>query len=849
MLALNLVIGIFLQLVFIDIPSPAPLTKMAPQQDPDSAPAPSLVWTHRRRTGNPVVDNGNMRKLFSDAHYLWSTDVRSKQLVPQYLSSVEAGIKQAAQDLRLTLNPDDVAWLHDHQGRFQMYIPLSSSHYKTKVTSVQMKGKLASAIAEHCLTKLHQVVGSSKRFCRGAGVGNYQASMETALRGFWNFLAMIGAYQCMLILLPHPPIECCSVSTRSLKAYLLHKFLPHNTPLHESWDLGDAAVFDIHNRHILCQGTVQNKDGFDCILAAITHLHDENAKRLYSAGYVLQCSFCFSKFKQGVEGNSRFVPCDHHAGGQSKYCCMGNPSTSKTIKSLVDWLDKESQRRGYEVKEKSFILPQDLLSLQAYVASVNYNMWDFQNYVVLLGGIHTAGRFDGYSDLHLEDFNHCKALFDISDLGIKSLAQRVKEKCDSLWHQYLLFFNDACPKMCYLRHLLVFVHCAHLGEEGPVFTEEEELKHSDYSTPNHWSRVLDKEKFGSWLQDRVVQNFEEGELMDIGVHSPRATFYLFFILSGGGFYDAMRNARHQTEHQARKYHRDAVACMDKLIALGDLPSFPPWRDTLVHKKGGVQKRLIQLSPTRKEVPHLKAAAELFVQSMLHISSAHAKYRDPKFLLEIAYKINFSSPPCSTVGGDMRLAIKSLPVQHQAFMNLQFSAVLSKLHQCPTCLGCQQIQARYIRAPHLVATGTHATLTAGQLGVSRPDQANIDLQRPTSRLRLLVLTQLKGVWKYDFRDGFSNALSSCNGDGQSKLLYELYSEICCLKVTPNNKTQSYTDGRKMIHAKNNFVFSRYLHAFCKCIQSCHGGDLAKFQEANRDFKKARPTFKCSRCLGP
>ena len=47
--------------------------------------------------------------------------------------------------------------------------------------------------------------------------------------------------------------------------------------------------------------------------------------------------------------------------------------------------------------------------------------------------------------------------------------------------------------------------------------------------------------------------------MDTGVHSPRATFCLFFILSGGGFYDVMRNARHQTEHQAKKRHRDAVA--------------------------------------------------------------------------------------------------------------------------------------------------------------------------------------------------------------------------------------------------------------------------------------------------
>ena len=178
-----------------------------------------------------------------------------------------------------------------------MYVPLSSLHYKTKVTSVQMKDKHPSDIPEHCLTKLHQVVGSSPRFCSGAGVGNCQPSLESSLRGFWNFLAMIGAYQCMLILLPHPPTDCCSVSNRSLKAYLLFKFLPHKTPLHESWDLGEEGILDILSRPMLCAGTVQNKNHFNCRLAAMTHLHDGHAKRLYSAGYVLQCSGCFSKFK------------------------------------------------------------------------------------------------------------------------------------------------------------------------------------------------------------------------------------------------------------------------------------------------------------------------------------------------------------------------------------------------------------------------------------------------------------------------------------------------------------------------------------------------------------------------
>jgi hypothetical protein len=84
--------------------------------------------------------------------------------------------------------------------------------------------------------------------------------------------------------------------------------------------------------------------------------------------------------------------------------------------------------RGYKVKEKSFILPQDILDLDKFVSLVHYNIWDLQNFVMLLGGIYTAGRFDGNHDLDLSDFHKSSDLFDMSEHKINSLAQRVKEK-------------------------------------------------------------------------------------------------------------------------------------------------------------------------------------------------------------------------------------------------------------------------------------------------------------------------------------------------------------------------------------------------------------------------------------
>jgi hypothetical protein len=259
------------------------VTKMAPQV----AVADPAMWTHPRRGLIPAVDNGmNTCKVFSNPLFLWSTDIRCKKLVPQYISLVHARIVSAASDLRLPLHPWNVAWLSRHQGRFPLYIPPSSEAYKCLLTSGLHKDKPFNEIAKHVLTQNYYVVGSSPHFCKGAVSVNYQSRMESSLQMLWNFLAMIGVYQCMLILLPHPPSQC-SLSTRSLKAYVLHKFSPHNTSLYKSWDLESETVENLYHRPMKCEGTVRNKDEVDTHLAALTHLHDDHTKNIYFAGYVL----------------------------------------------------------------------------------------------------------------------------------------------------------------------------------------------------------------------------------------------------------------------------------------------------------------------------------------------------------------------------------------------------------------------------------------------------------------------------------------------------------------------------------------------------------------------------------
>jgi hypothetical protein len=83
------------------------------------------------------------------------------------------------------------------------------------------------------------------------------------------------------------------------------------------------------------------------------------------------------------------------------------------------------------------------------------------------------------------------------------------------------------------------------------------------------------------------------------------------------------------------------------------------------------------------MPHLISAAELFVHSMLHIVPSHLKYRDPKYLLEVAYGMNFSPSPSPTPCGELRQAILSLRLQFQGLIKLKLEAVLSYFNPGPS----------------------------------------------------------------------------------------------------------------------------------------------------------------------
>ena len=141
----------------------------------------------------------------------------------------------------------------------------------------------------------------------------------------------------------------------------------------------------------------------------------------------------------------------------------------------------------------------DVLDIHVYVKARLYKTWHFAEYTMILGGTYDAGRFDSYSEVQLICFSKASSNFAIKNNTIQPLAQQVRGRSDTGWFTYLLKFQDHCPELCYLRHLLVFVHCMHLegaAEDTHLFPEKttlmehtpDSIEVDSYLEGLHWSR-------------------------------------------------------------------------------------------------------------------------------------------------------------------------------------------------------------------------------------------------------------------------------------------------------------------------------------------------------------------------
>ena len=276
---------------------------------------------------------------------------------------------------------------------------------------------------------------------------------------------------------------------------------------------------------------------------------------------------------------------------------------------------------------------------------------------------------------------------------------RIREKTDKQWFIYKLWFNDHVPQHCYLRHLLVWLHCTKI-EWGVIFPSKFALdKHiqSTY-TPEELNTVdgdgghpvesIPYTHFSKFLKLMQRQIPDALDMADWGPHSARTTFYLHSVLGGAPFASCMRNARHHDLNTAFRYWKDACHILQAVSldpSARKRQNVSPFQDLLIHGAGSTAARVSRQNCRRLSVTKMKDVCLIFVEKMLGVPKENQHYRDPRFLLERSYDCTLGR---SHPKNDFMEFCDMLPPDIRNTVQARFNIYLNTAgkEKCPSCEG-------------------------------------------------------------------------------------------------------------------------------------------------------------------
>lgn len=632
------------------------------------APVGLRVLTQRLRVQSNLVSEGNsknnkIRKQNKDPMFWWSVSDTNKHLPGKYWSLVADGIEKAAKRVQEPVHPADIAWVRAHGGRFQQHVPPNSKQGRRLAELKSHRNLSPQQLKAKVLSEKHICLEDSPRFSKApTTIANY----EVWMKHLWNFLAMVGDYESMLILLPNAEDRCPSMKVTSICLFVHHRFHLPGTSLKEK----SKQIKCVAGGHMVCEGSIQNYRWFDSCFAAIKLVH-RNCE--HNGDYVAACPSC-SKNKS---------PCRKHQGNQEFMCNKGNPTLAGKCLEIKEWLKKESINRGYTADHRSAFLPGDFVRMHELLCQAEFGLWDFQNYLMILLACHSGSRFDSYSSVQPHSFLAPRCHWVIKDGRVVNFAIRVREKTDKKDHDYRIHFEDTMPKRCLARHLLVFFHCLCISD-GPIFLSKESLEkvqrevldgHLDQVTTQKMQ--MSYSEFSNWMA-WTVRQLDAANLANFGPHSPRGTKYLHDMLGGAHFSQSAETSRHESIKTAQLYFADAASVELLILEHPELMlkhRVPKFRDCLVRGDGTSNQRVSSgINGRTAGVETMQDLSRLFVEEMLMVPMTHPQYRDASFLLRRSYGMHLQPTTSGTNPENVHLqAIQNLPPEHRSCIFASFAS--------------------------------------------------------------------------------------------------------------------------------------------------------------------------------
>ena len=441
-----------------------------------------------------------------------------------------------------------------------------------------------------------------------------------SLKGLESFLKRVGDYDSLLSIHPQSPSECPSADLKFVSRYYAYRMHEKGTEL--KFSNGEAILDVVTKLPIRCLGDWKSFSCAEKLHAALRKQHESINQ---NGEYYEKCSACISLFNKGQTNG-----CIHHHLNP-RLTNKGNIAKSSEMKKQRKWSQLYSiQTINHQIKSAYQMNPVQLEDVRrALVASGRKD--DFMYFLmILLGGSLFLRGFEvcsiELSNVYVkfvEFEENCEFLVKRMVIGVKK-----KGHAGSLVN-YELRRDDDYPKLCVIRHLLIYIHCSEIDmivgmQSTPLFPSEN--KKSEFMNEKTLCRVLKR-------ISREVLNIPD-DVQCLTTHSLRNLGYVLATWGDGDRAVAISDAQHHIDADSfTRYTRDTMI------------AYARWkrdegRDSAVNvlvPKWEPKKLYASTSVTMSghNVLSLSRISLYFVRNILKVEGSNPSEKNPSFLLKRA----------------------------------------------------------------------------------------------------------------------------------------------------------------------------------------------------------------------
>jgi hypothetical protein len=370
----------------------------------------------------------------------------------------------------------------------------------------------------------------------------------------WRFLAAIGDWDSMLVLLLPKPISgrVPAMKVESIIAFLRWKKMEPGIPLSLD-DQSEPLTHAVTKAEIPCAGTWNCNDRMKNYASAIrwvhcTHGYDE------LEDFRDACPDCVAAHKSDPNSHG----CEDHHGSGRRIKRVGQPThCSKFVnarKSLVD--------PDYEAKGSCPVSPWQVRKLGEVL--LHQGLVGLMFWVIVLIGINLYLRAD-CEVLAIALNSFISTAFIIQPNGrIDALCVKIRGKTDKKYHYFYLWADHECPDICPVRHLLVYLHLlvtTYGFVTGFLFWPLRWFDSNCQKRPTNGIFTAGRLDYNTALTN-IKKWFKEalGEFLErvIGLHTLRKGAYRKGTFEGAEVSTCQFDARHQRPEEAMLYLEDAA---------------------------------------------------------------------------------------------------------------------------------------------------------------------------------------------------------------------------------------------------------------------------------------------------